>query len=211
MVEKKASKDTLIISDEIYHRLRFDGKAHTPMASLSSTVPIVTLDGISKGFYSPGWRLGHMLFSNLNDDTVLKALLKVCSFRLSANKAVQTAYSRALNDYANNTPEYAFSMKNLKERAGYTVKRLDEIPGIECIPPEAAFYAFPRLTATGRWKSDKDFILDLLETEGVRVVNGSGFGMNPQEMFFRVVTLPSIEVQEEAYTRLQRFLKPHVR
>ena len=94
----------------------------------------------------------------------------------------------------------------LKERAEYATKRLNSIPGISCIMPKGAFYAFPRVEK-GPWKTDKQFIMELLEEEGVRVVPGSGFGMKPEEMFFRVVTLPDLNTQKEAYDRLERFMR----
>ncbi|MFH1106461.1 MAG: aminotransferase class I/II-fold pyridoxal phosphate-dependent enzyme [Candidatus Micrarchaeota archaeon] len=205
VVQDKGKGEVAVMSDEIYHLLRFDGK-HTATASLTKSVPVITMDGLSKGYYSPGWRIGHELFSNFADDTLRKALVKVCAFRLSANKAVQTAYARGIRERDQNRAEYAKFLAMLKERADFTARRLNSIDGVECVPPKGAFYAFPQLKK-GKWKTDKEFVVSLLKGKGVRVVPGSGFAMEPEDRFFRVVTLPDVGTQKQAYDRLEEFLK----
>ena len=206
-VMDKSKGKAILISDEIYWMLEFDGAKHAPAASLTADLPVITMDGISKGYYSPGWRLGHALFSNFKDLTLMKAMAKVCAFRLSANNALQHAYVKGILERDQYREEYRKQLNVLRERPAFASKRMAQIPVIECVSPKGAFYAFPRLTSKGPWKSDKEFMLDLLEEEGLRVVQGSGFNMDPDEMFFRVVTFPSIPVQEDAYSRLDRFLK----
>ncbi|MFH1200092.1 MAG: aminotransferase class I/II-fold pyridoxal phosphate-dependent enzyme [Candidatus Micrarchaeota archaeon] len=205
VVADKGNGEVAIISDEIYHHLRFEGK-HTATASLTKSVPVITLDGLSKGYYSPGWRVGHALFSNFANDTLKKALVKVCAFRLSANKAVQHAYAAGIAAREKNSAEYSRMLSMLKERAKYASERLNSIDGIECVPPKGAFYAFPHLLK-GPWGTDKEFVVSLLSKEGVRVVPGSGFAMNPYERFFRVVTLPDIGTQKQAYDKIDGFVK----
>lgn len=207
MVADKGRGDTLVLSDEIYHLLRFEGR-HTATASLSKEVPIVTMDGFSKGYYSPGWRIGHMLFSNFKSDELKNALVKVCGFRLSANKAVQHAYAAGLREREKDEVERQGYLKMLRERAAYASERLNAIFGVKVVPPKGAFYAFPQLQK-GKWKTDKEFVIDLLEEEGVRVVPGSGFGMKPEDRFFRVVTLPDLDTQKKAYDLLERFIVRH--
>lgn len=205
VVEDKGRGEVAVISDEIYHLLRFDG-GHVATASLTKEVPMITLDGFSKGYFSPGWRVGHALFSNFTDDKLKKALVKVCAFRLSANKAVQNAYAKGMTQREANRQEYERFLSMLKERAEFTAERLNSIEGIECVPPKGAFYAFPRVTR-GQWKTDKEFVVQLLEEKGVRVVHGSGFAMKPEEKFFRVVTLPDLETQGQAYDKLEEFMR----
>ncbi|MFH0971662.1 MAG: aminotransferase class I/II-fold pyridoxal phosphate-dependent enzyme [Candidatus Micrarchaeota archaeon] len=205
-VEDRGKGEVAIISDEIYHLLRFDGKKHVPTASLTDSVPVITMDGLSKGFYSPGWRIGHMLFSNFSDDSVFKAMVKVCAFRLSANNAVQHAYAIGIKERDKNMEEYRKYLQWLKERAKFTSDTLNSIDGISCNPPKGAFYALPKVEKM-KWRTDKEFILELLEEEGVRVVPGSGFQMPENEGYFRVVTLPSLDVQKQAYGKLASFMK----
>ncbi|MFH1257310.1 MAG: aminotransferase class I/II-fold pyridoxal phosphate-dependent enzyme [Candidatus Micrarchaeota archaeon] len=209
-VEDKGKGEVAIISDEIYHLLRFDGKTHVPTASLTDSVPVITLDGFSKGFYAPGWRIGHALFSNFRDDSIFRAMVKVCSFRLSANNAVQHAYAKGVREREAHMEEYRTYLGWLKERAKFTSERLNSIDGISCNPPRGAFYALPKVEKM-RWKTDKEFIMQLLGEEGVRVVPGSGFAMPPSEGYFRVVTLPSLEVQKQAYDHLEKFMQRHLK
>ncbi|MBU1196913.1 aminotransferase class I/II-fold pyridoxal phosphate-dependent enzyme [Candidatus Micrarchaeota archaeon] len=207
VVKDKGKGNVAILSDEIYRLLRFEGK-HVSMASLTKDVPVITLDGLSKGYYAPGWRTGHALFSNFPDDKLKNALVKVCGFRLSANKAVQHAYAHGIRHFSEDDAEARKYLAMLKERANYTSQRLNAIPGIRCVPPKGAFYAFPQLLK-GPWKTDKEFVIQLLEEEGVRVVHGSGFAMKPEDRFFRVVTLPDLKTQKEAYDRIERFVKKY--
>lgn len=208
IAEHKGKGKVAIISDEIYHLLRFDGKKHVPIASLTDSVPVITLDGMSKGYYSPGWRIGHALFSNFPDASICKALAKVCSFRLSAGHAIQHAYAQGIRERQTYSDQYDTYLNMLKERAAYTVQRLNSINGIRCVGPKGAFYAFPRVERS-KFKEDRAFTLRLLEEEGVRVVPGSGFGMKKEDMYFRVVTLPDLPTQKEAYDRLENFMRKH--
>ena len=209
VVKDKGKGEVPIISDEIYHLLRFDGKQHIATASLTDDVPVITMDGFSKGFYSPGWRICHMLFSKFKDDNLFRAMVKVCAFRLSANNAVQHAYAVGIRERENNMAEYVKYLRWLKERARYTTERINSIKGLSCNAPKGAFYALPKVEKM-KWKTDKEFILQLLEEEGVRVVPGSGFAMPPEEGYFRVVTLPSLDVQKQAYDKVEAFMGRHV-
>ncbi len=205
LADEKGKGDVVLISDEIYHLLRFDGREHTATASLTDSVPVITLDGMSKGYYSPGWRIGHALFSNFSDPKIFNAMAKVCSFRLSAANAIQHAYAKGIMEREKYLLDYNSTLKLLQERAAYTSERLNSIRGVHCVKPKGAFYAFPRLENT-KFKSDKEFILRLLEEEGVRVVPGSGFEMKEEDLHFRVVTLPDLQTQKEAYDKLETFI-----
>jgi aspartate/methionine/tyrosine aminotransferase len=204
VVRHKGKGKVPIVSDEVYHSLAFDGD-HTATASLTD-VPVVTLDGMSKAFYQPGWRCGYALLSNFPDQTLLEALVKVCSFRLSANNPVQHAYAAGLAGREQHQEEFDRLLRTLKERADYTTQRLASIQGISCVPPRGAFYAFPRVEE-GIWKDDKQFVTELLTEAGLWVVHGSGFGMDHKKNYFRLVTLPEMETQEEAFDRLDGFMK----
>ncbi|MFA6049505.1 MAG: aminotransferase class I/II-fold pyridoxal phosphate-dependent enzyme [Candidatus Micrarchaeia archaeon] len=198
-----------IISDEIYRELRFSGK-HAPTAALTRTVPVVTLDGLSKNHYAPGYRMGFAVFSNFSNPdctALLDAVTKLTGFRLSTSKAAQHALFAAVTQRKKHNAVYAAHLAKLKERTQYACKRLLGIPGITLTPPNGAFYALPK--ASGPWKSDKEFQRQLVEEAGVFVVPGSGFGMPESELYFRVVTLPPIEVQKQAYDRIEEFMKRH--
>ena len=96
----------------------------------------------------------------------------------------------------------------LKERAEFTYKRLNEIDRISTRRAKGAFYMFPKIDLEGTpWKTDKDFVLDLIAEEGVVVVHGSGFCEEFGAGHFRTITLPQMEVLEEAYDKLERFIR----
>jgi aspartate/methionine/tyrosine aminotransferase len=94
----------------------------------------------------------------------------------------------------------------LRERASYTHKRLNEIPGISVEKAKGSMLMFPKVELTN-WKDDMEFVLDLLRTEGVAFVNGSGFCAEFGQSHFRTITLPPLPVLEEAYDKLESFMK----
>jgi alanine-synthesizing transaminase len=206
MLDIAGEHDLLVISDEIYDRLTFtedfDSTAH-----LAKDIPVVGLNGFSKVYRMTGYRLGYVYFkapgNQLNE--LKQAIEKECRIRICANTPVQKAGTAALNGPQDEINEY---VAKLKQRGQYSWKRLNEIEGISCAKPEGAFYVFPRIHDVGsRWKTDLDFVLHLLKETGVLTVNGSGFDPIYGAGHFRVVTLPPIETQEEAFNELERFMK----
>lgn len=201
----------MLISDEIYDEMTFDG---TQVASrtVAPDVPMVTLNGFSKVHLVPGWRLGHMLW---NDPTgslqqIRHGVTRASRIRICASSVAQRAAVAALDG-----PQDHVKATNaaLGKRRDFTVKRLNEIEGISCSKPDGAFYAFPRLdvlaTAKGkaRWTDDKAFVLDFLQKQKVLTVHGSGFDAQYGKGHLRLVILPDVPVLEEAFGRLESFLK----
>lgn len=206
MLDIAAENDLLVISDEIYDRLTFT-EDFASTAYLAKDIPVVGLNGFSKVYRMTGWRLGYIYFkaqgNQLND--LKQAIEKECRIRICANTPVQKAGIAALNGPQEEINDYVMK---LKQRGLYSWKRLNEIEGISCSKPEGAFYVFPRIHEVGyRWKTDLDFVLHLLKDTGVLTVNGSGFDPVYGAGHFRVVTLPPIETQEEAFDELERFMK----
>jgi alanine-synthesizing transaminase len=95
----------------------------------------------------------------------------------------------------------------LKERRDHFLRRIRSISGLTCTTPKAAFYLFPRVNLNRRWKSDKDFAVDLVRKTGVLVVNGSGFDQTYGAAHFRTVFLPPIKVIDEAANRIEQFMQ----
>jgi aspartate/methionine/tyrosine aminotransferase len=99
-------------------------------------------------------------------------------------------------------------VEKLRQRRDYTMKRLNEISGISCVKPEGAFYVFPKIHGVGRrWKSDMEFALELLKETGVLFVHGSGFDPVYGAGHVRSVFLPPIDVLEQAFDEVERFMK----
>ncbi|MCK4327357.1 MAG: aminotransferase class I/II-fold pyridoxal phosphate-dependent enzyme [Candidatus Diapherotrites archaeon] len=183
-----------LVSDEIYNLMTF--QESVSLSSLVKDTPVITLNGISKNYLSPGWRIGSMAFRNCPE--IFEACLALGRNRLCVNEPCAWGFKAALDGPQAHIEE---TKKKLIERRDFVVKRFGEM-GVHCVEPKAAFYAFPRID-TG---DDKQWVLDLLHQEHVLVVHGSGFGEYGKG-HFRLVFLPPIEVLSEALDRIERFVK----
>ena len=95
--------------------------------------------------------------------------------------------------------------RKLKERADFTYKRINEMPGLSCQRPEGALYSFVKIESD-HWKTDKDFVLDLMDQTGIVMVHGSGFCEEFGTGHFRTILLPPMETLTEAYDLLEKFM-----
>ena len=196
-----------IISDEIYDRLNFNGD-HYSTASLSSTVPVITLNGVSKVYYAPGWRIGYMALhdpvSKLND--IKDGLERLMRSRLCASTPAQYGYIAGLEGNDDWMKSYSSDLKNRNE---HCVELIENIEGLSVERPQGAFYMFIKLTED-HWKDrDKEFVLNLLENKHVLTVHGSGFSSQYGKDHFRIVFLPSKDILSDAFNRIDEFLKDH--
>ncbi len=196
-----------ILSDQIYSEMVFDSP-HVATASLTKDVPVVEMNGLSKNFLAPGWRVGWLSFCNFRDDSLRKSVVQLCRLRLSASYPAQYASAVALED----EKQYAVAKKamlgKLKPRRDLAARRLNEIPGISCVKPQGAFYAFPQVHDERKvWPSDKEFVYELLAEKGVLTVFGSGFAEKPGSKHFRIVFLPPEQTLEKAFDGIEAFMK----
>lgn len=196
--------DIPVISDEIYDLMTYEGK-HVSPGSLTKDVPVIVMNGLSKVYFATGWRLGYMYFVDPENKLaeVKEAIGKLARIRLCPNTPAQKAAIAGLTGPMDYLDEY---MKKLKERRDYIYKRLNEIPGLSAQKPEGAFYIFPRIEEKSKWKSDKEFVLDVLRNAHILVVHGSGFGEGG-EWHFRAVFLPPVEILEQAMDNLEKFMR----
>ena len=194
-----------IISDEIYDRLNFNGN-HISTASVSYNVPVITLNGVSKVYYAPGWRIGYMaLHDPINKLSNIKdGLERLLRSRLCASTPAQYGYLAGLNDADAWMNDY---LSPLKERNDVCVSLINDIEGLSVEKPQGAFYMFIKLTENHWNNRDKDFVLDLLHSKHVLTVHGSGFSNQFGKNHFRVVFLPSEKILIEAFNRIDDFLK----
>lgn len=198
-----------VAADEMYDRIVYEG-SFTSMASLTKDVPVIGLNGFSKVYLMTGWRLGYVYFKDPEGAlTQLKeAMVKEARIRLCANTPVQAAAVEALRGPQDHVE---WMVSRLRERRDIAYKRLNEMDGISAVRPKGTFYIFPKVDAVGKvWKTDKDFVLNLLHEEGVLIVHGSGFGVEYGSGHFRAVFLPPPEVLNEAFDKLEAFMKRHV-
>ncbi len=191
----------VIFADEIYDKLLMDGVQHTSIASLNSEVPIITFGGLSKNYMVPGFRIGWGVVSGNKNvlSKYLEAINKILRSRLSANHPEQYCIAGALGG---NQEHLTIAMEKLVRRRNMTVEMLNAVPGISCVKPEGAFYAFPKLDIKN---SDNHFVAELIKETGVVVVPGTGFGQVPGTNHFRVVFLPPEDILEKAYKNIGDF------
>jgi alanine-synthesizing transaminase len=205
MLDIAAEHKLLVASDEIYDRLVYDSK-FTSTASLAKDVPVIGLNGFSKTYVMTGWRLGYLYFHDPGNTLkeLKEAILKESRIRLCAPTPMQYAAVKALKG---SQKHIAKMVDKLKKRRDHFLNRLRSIDGLSCTTPKGAFYLFPRISLNDRWKSDKEFAVDLVKKTGVLVVNGSGFDQTYGAGHFRTVFLPSINVIDEATNRIEQFMR----
>ncbi|MCX8178840.1 MAG: aminotransferase class I/II-fold pyridoxal phosphate-dependent enzyme [Candidatus Aenigmarchaeota archaeon] len=193
-----------IVSDEIYDELIFENTFYSGIASLARDVPSVILNGFSKSYLIPGWRLGYMYFQDpLGKLDSLKATIhSLARNRLCASTPIMKACSIAFKEKSH-IPEIN---KKLKERADYAFKRFNEMNRLNSVKPKGAFYIFPRVDIKDRWSNDKEFCLDVLRNTGIIFPYGSGFGQKYGKNHFRSIILPPIDVMQEAFDKLEEFM-----
>ncbi|NWF49357.1 MAG: aminotransferase class I/II-fold pyridoxal phosphate-dependent enzyme [Ignavibacteriaceae bacterium] len=201
IVELALQHNLVIFADEIYDKLLFDGKKHISIASLNKDVSCITFGGLSKNYMVPGFRIGWGIVSGRKEILAdyIEAINKILRARLSANHPEQYGIKPSLEGDQSHLTE---AMKKLQVRRDLTVEMLNEIPGISCVKPEGAFYAFPRLHMK---QPDAHFVSELIKETGVVIVPGSGFGQVPGTQHFRVVFLPNEEILKKAYKAIGNF------
>ncbi|HRN26862.1 MAG: aminotransferase class I/II-fold pyridoxal phosphate-dependent enzyme [Ignavibacteriaceae bacterium] len=201
IVDLALEHNLVIFADEIYDKLLFDGKEQISIGSLNKDVSCITFGGLSKNYMVPGFRIGWGIVSGRKEILAdyIEAINKILRARLSANHPEQYGIKPSLEGNQDHLTE---GMKKLTRRRDLTVEMLNAIPGISCVKPEGAFYAFPKLEMK---QPDAHFVSELIKETGVVVVPGSGFGQVPGTKHFRVVFLPNEQILEKAYKAIGEF------
>jgi len=194
----------VILADEIYDKLVLEGR-HISIASLSDELPILTFNGLSKAYLGPGLRLGWCVVSGASQrlSRYVEAVHKFLRARLCASHPVQHAVRPALLGDQSHLEQ---TRAKLRARRRLTVDGLNAIEGIRCVPPRAAFYAFPSVLGID---DDERWVQQLIRETGVVVVHGSGFGQRPGTHHFRVVFLPPEQTLRRAFAAIDRFARDH--
>jgi aspartate aminotransferase len=195
-----------VLSDDMYEHLVYDDFAFATPAEVEPALyeRTLTLNGLSKAYCMTGWRIGYAG----GPEFLIKAMATLQSqSTTNPNAAAQWASVEALDG-----PQDFIARHNaiFKERRDLCVAMLNQARGIQCPKPEGAFYVYPscagvigRTAPSGRRiETDEDFVTELLEAEGVAVVQGSAFGVGPA---FRISYATATDQLEEACRRIQRF------
>jgi aspartate aminotransferase len=211
--ELKAITDVLVkhphvwvMTDDMYEHLVYDDFTFVTPAQVEPKLfdRTLTVNGVSKAYCMTGWRIGYAG----GPEQLIKAMATIQSQSTSNPSSIaQWAAVEALNGPQEFIPA---NNKVFKERRDLVVSMLNQASGIECPRPEGAFYVYPscagtigKTTPSGKkLETDQDFVTELLESEGVAVVQGSAFGLGPA---FRISYATKTSDLEDACKRIQRF------
>ena len=208
IVKLAEEKDLIIFADEIYDKILYDDAKHTPLATLSEDILIVTFNGLSKSYRVAGFRSGWLFLSGAKKRArdYIEGLEILSNMRLCSNVPAQQAIQTALGGYQS-INELIMPGGRLREQRDVAWKMLNDIPGVSCVLPKGAIYLFPKLDpARFNIRNDEQLILDLLLQEHVLMVQGSGFNIDNKQ-HFRIVFLPREDTLVEAIGKLGNFLE----
>ncbi|NIN52485.1 MAG: aminotransferase class I/II-fold pyridoxal phosphate-dependent enzyme [Nitrososphaeria archaeon] len=204
--------DLPIISDEIYGLITYDGVEAESTAAVAGDVPVMAISGMSKFFVRPGWRLGYIIFHDPQEKIaeIQDTMRRVATAYGHMTSCIPTPIlAAAARIYKGSIETGREMVEELQVRRDFTFKRLNEIEGMSCTKPQGALYAFPRLEEYGEvWKTEEDLLSDLLREEKIALDTGSWYGKSGK-WHFRTLILPEVPILEDAYNRLEMFLKRH--
>jgi alanine-synthesizing transaminase len=200
----------VILADEVYDKVLYDGIKHTAMASLSTDVLTLTFNSLSKSYRSCGYRAGWMVVTG--DKTIAKDYIEglnmLSNMKLCSNVPGQWAVQTALGGYQS-INELVGEGGRLRRQRDLAYELITAIPGVSCVKPQAALYMFPKLDPViYPIKDDRQFFLELLKATRVMLVQGTGFNW-PSPDHFRIVFLPHEDDLREAIDRIAKFLESY--
>jgi alanine-synthesizing transaminase len=197
----------VILADEVYDKVLYDGVKHTAIASLSEDVLTLTFNSLSKSYRSCGYRAGWVVVSGDKKAAAdyIEGLNMLSNMRLCANVPGQWAIQTALGGYQS-INELIMPGGRLRRQRDLAYDLITAIPGVTCVKPQAALYMFPRLDPkVYPIADDRQFFLELLQETRVMLVQGTGFNW-PTPDHFRIVFLPHEDDLREAIARIAKFL-----
>jgi len=198
----------VILADEVYDKVLYDGVKHTALASLSTDVLTLTFNSLSKSYRSCGYRAGWMVVSGNKKvaGDYIEGLNMLSNMKLCSNVPGQWAIQTALGGYQS-INDLVCEGGRLRRQRDLAYELITAIPGVSCVKPQAALYMFPKLDPTlYPIADDRQFFLELLRETRVMLVQGTGFNWQ-QPDHFRIVFLPHEDDLREAIARIARFLE----
>ena len=191
--------DLLVLSDEIYSGLVYDGGKHASIAALPGMKErTILLNGCSKSFAMTGFRVGYACAPA----PLIEALMKVHQYAIMCASIM--SQEAAIEALENCDREVEAMRRDYEQRRNFVVRRLNEM-GLPCHAPKGAFYAFPDISGTGL--SSTEFSMRLLTSQKVAVVPGTAFGA-PGEGFVRCCFATGFDKLKEAMDRMEAFVTP---
>ena len=207
IIEIAREHNLVLLVDEVYDKVLYDGVQFTSMASLSTDVLTLTFNSLSKAYRSCGYRAGWMVVSGPKADArdYIEGLNMLANLKLGSNVPGQWAIQTALGGYQS-INDLVKPGGRLRRQRDLAYELITQIPGVSCVKPQAALYMFPRLDpAMYPIADDRQFFMEVLRATRVMLVQGSGFNY-PDNQHFRIVFLPHEDDLREAIARLAGFL-----
>jgi alanine-synthesizing transaminase len=202
-----AERELIVFADEIYDKIVYDGALHIPMATVNPDILTISFNGLSKAYRAAGFRSGWMVLSGNKKiaQGYLDGLEMLSNMRLCANVPAQYGIQTALGGYQS-IKDLILPGGRLKEQRDACVSMVNSIPGLSVVKPQGALYCFPKIDAKRfNITDDEKFIMDLLRSQRILLVQGTGFNWKDPD-HFRIVFLPDKETITDAMGRLGDFL-----
>jgi alanine-synthesizing transaminase len=200
----------VILADEVYDKVLYDGIHHTALASLSTDVLTLTFNSLSKSYRSCGYRAGWLVVSGNKKMATdyIEGLNMLSNMKLCSNVPGQWAIQTALGGYQS-INDLVGEGGRLRRQRDLAYELITAIPGVSCVKPQAALYMFPKLDPkVYPIDDDRQFFLALLRETRVMLVQGTGFNW-PAPDHFRIVFLPHEDDLREAIGRIAKFLESY--
>lgn len=196
-------KDLIIVSDEIYEKLLYNGLSHFSIAELSEEVKerTIVINGVAKSHSMTGWRIGYAA----GDEAIINSMTDLASH--STSNPTTTSQYATIEAYNGPQDSVEEMRKAFESRLEIIYPKLCSIPGFKVVKPQGAFYLLPDVREAAEktgFASVDEFATALLTEANVAVIPGSGFGV-PDTMRLSYAT--SLELLEEAVSRIENFVK----
>ncbi|HRL35564.1 MAG: pyridoxal phosphate-dependent aminotransferase [Ottowia sp.] len=210
IIEIAREHNLVIMADEVYDKVLYDGVKHTALASLATDVLTLTFNSLSKAYRSCGFRAGWMVISGDKESArdYIEGINMLANIKLGSNVPGQYAIQTALGGYQS-IHDLVKEGGRLRRQRDLAYELISAIPGVSCVKPQAALYMFPRLDPKMYpIQDDRQFFMEVLRATRVMLVQGSGFNY-PDNQHFRIVFLPHEDDLREAISRLAKFLEQY--
>lgn len=194
--------DILIVSDEIYEKLLYDGNKHVSIAQLSPELKeqTIIINGVSKSHSMTGWRIGYAV----GNQSIISAMTNLASH--STSNPTSISQYATIAAYQGPQDDVEVMREAFEERLNIIFEKLNQIPGFHCLKPQGAFYLFPKAIEAAKMAGFNDvdsFVKALLEEEKVALVPGSGFGADD---YVRLSYATSLDLLESAVERISNYM-----
>jgi alanine-synthesizing transaminase len=210
LLEIARRHNLLVLADEIYDKIIYDDAKHECAAALAPDLLVLTMSGLSKAYRAAGFRSGWMAVSGPTTHATeyLEGLQLLANMRLCPNVPAQHAVQTALGGFQSiNT--LIRPGGRLYEQRNHAWRKVNEIPGVDCVLPAGALYLFARLDPeVHKIRDDQRMIIDLLEQQLMLLSHGTGFNL-PTPDHLRIVFLAPVDVLDDAIERLRSFLSTY--